>query len=355
MKIEIKNDFSEWRRFAEQADVACGFWCDPVVVEQFAGDKNNLRVVYVYDADILIAVLPFRYSKDTIPFKIGLWRLGGACAEMFKLPDYEFPIKNGYERKSVFFEVADWFKKKKDADLLMADNWSGTEKYVRNIQITYLIDMPDSFDEYMRLLSSNTRQVLRRKARKIARDSGKEITYRVFCKMTEMEPLYEYLYIIWEKSWHGRLKSQPPPFLNVLKKLATSGWVRSYVLFSGETPIAYIQGYQYKGIFYDEAPAYCEDWGRHSPGLVLNYFLLQDLFADNKPAVVDFGFGYNQYKEMLGTRSDVRGQLWLAISIKGMIIRMVLGICDTVFKGGKFVLRRFKLDKRIKQAVKGTK
>jgi hypothetical protein len=230
----------------------------------------------------------------------------------------------------------------------MADNWPAPGRGARNVQETYLIDMPEDFDAWMMMLSSNTRQVLRRRARKMQKEFGEELYVKEFCSRAEMKDLHGYLFKVWEKSWHGRLNRQSPPDINILELLADNGWVRSFVLFVDNTPIATVQGYQYNGIFMDEAPAYDDKWKKYSPGLVLNYFIIERLFKNNTPQVVDFGFGYNQYKEMLGTRAEVRGQLWQGISLKGKYILTVIRLCDTIFKIGKRFFGKSKIATKLK-------
>jgi len=101
----------------------------------------------------------------------------------------------------------------------------------------------------------------------------------------------------------------------------------------------------------DEAPAFDDVWKRHSPGLVLNYLILKDLFASDTPKTVDFGFGYNQYKEMLGTRPEPRAQLWMPMSSKGVGVLCALRCCDTVFRCGKSLAGRTGLLRTFKSRI----
>jgi len=76
--------------------------------------------------------------------------------------------------------------------------------------------------------------------------------------------------------------------------------LRCYLLYNGENPIAFIRGYQYAEIYYYEEIGFDKDARHLEPGTVLNFLLLQDLFAQNKPRHLDFGFGENDYKRKLG-------------------------------------------------------
>ncbi len=345
MKIEFKDNFDEWCAFVALPDTSCGFWCDPsvCVVE---------RVCFVYENDRLIAVLPFNYSADTIPFRLGLWRLGSIRGRMLKLIDYEFAVFGSYKRIDIFSSVVVELKKMKSFDVVMADNWPEPESYARNVQATYLIDMPSGFEELLGMLSSNTRQALRRRVRKLNRVCDERLSVRSFSKGHEMEELFGYLCMIWKKSWHGRLSQQPPPSVEFMQRIVRYGWLRFYVLFVDDIPIASVQGYQYNRVFMDEAPAYDEDWKKYSPGLVLNYYILEDLFKSNVPDIVDFGFGYNQYKEMLGNRKEIRGQLWVKTSVKGWVIIGILRFIDVIFSVGKLLLGKGSILRKVKMRMR---
>ncbi|MCK5528156.1 MAG: GNAT family N-acetyltransferase [Kiritimatiellae bacterium] len=359
MKIEIKNidslqgsdvAFLEWQAFVQRSDVECGFWCDPKVIAETSGFEM-LQIAFVYDGKQLVAVLPFCYTDGTLPFMLGLWKLGSVRAKMMKLIDYEFAVLNGHNRNVLFDEVIRELKVKKACDLVMADNWPMPGKGARNVQSTYLIDMPENFDAWLNMLNSNTRQALRRRVRKLMRDSNDTVSVKLFRDEGEMELLSKYLHVVWSCSWHGRAQRQAPPSFEVLKTLARSGWVRSYILFVGDTAIASVQGYQYGGVFLDEAPAYDDDWKKYSPGLILNYYIIEELFKSDTPRTVDFGFGYNQYKETLGSRAEVRGQLWRGVNFKGLYAISLLRITDTAFKVGKSLFGGTSVVRRAKARV----
>jgi len=343
---EAGNASAEWEAFVQRSDVTCGFWCDPLVATRTVAAKE-LVLVTVRDESAPRAMLPFRLADTPVALSVGLLRLGAVRTRMAKLLDGAFAASAGYARDRLLAAAVSQLRAEKTCDLVMADNWPlpGNSRLPpgtvpRHRQTTYLIDMPDDFEAYLGRLSSNTRQTLRRKTRRLGREAGCAIRARCYRDPDEMPELHEQLRHVWQRSWHGRLNRQPPPAPEFLRDMAAHGWVRSYILFAGERPIAAVQGYQYKGTFMDEAPAFDDKWKPHSPGLVLNYLVLQDLFATDPPETVDFGFGYNQYKETLGTRPDPRAQPWIPLTPRGRLTLAALQCCDAIFQCGKRTLGR---------------
>jgi len=88
-----------------------------------------------------------------------------------------------------------------------------------------------------------------------------------------------------------------------LHEFARRGLLRSYVLRAGETPCAFVIGYQYRGVYFYAVVGYDPAYSRHSPGIALLYLMLEDLFANDCPRLVSFGRGDDDYKRRFGTRT----------------------------------------------------
>ena len=259
---ELGAASSTWRAFVLRDDVSCGFWCQPDVLRETVGvDGGNLRMETVRKGDSDVALLPFRSSTGSIPFLVGMLRMGKLRASMLKLVDYEFAIQDGTTREEAFGSAVEQIRAQRSCDLVVADNWPLHEHAGdlplrvtrRHTQATYLIDMPADFDTYFASRSANTRQTLRRRAQGLERKSGCRVSLRVYRKPPEMAALHASLEGVWKNSWHANLGAQAPPTVASLERLSAHGWVRSYVLFADADPIACVQGYQHDGTFYDEA------------------------------------------------------------------------------------------------------
>ncbi|MCX7590864.1 MAG: GNAT family N-acetyltransferase, partial [Kiritimatiellae bacterium] len=222
----------------------------------------------------------------------------------------------------------------------------------RSVQDTFLLRVPETFDALLAGMTARSRQTLKRKVRK-AQAKLPEMRCQCYREPGQMPMLAGRLRRVWEQSWHGRLGRQPPPTEQVLTRLAGLGAVRAYVLEAGNAePLASVLGYQWKGTFYDEAPAFDEKWKDLSPGVVLDYLMLQDLVVHDRPRVIDFGFGYNQYKQVFGNIRETRGQMWIPLTSRGRRVTRIGRVTDLLFRLGKRVLGRTGLVRRLKAKLR---
>jgi len=358
----------DWKRFLDDKTVRCGVWCDPEVVSEIVAFDEGERLVTatVFRGNDRVAIVPFRLRSRSIPLSLGLWVLASIKARVMRLCDFDFAIRPGTDRLAVLLGVFAAIRREVECDIIVGpncpvdglgyvlkdDKTALRRLVVRNIQPTFLVQMPTTFERYLSALSTNTRQMLRRKVRKMRRECGAPLSTRCFRNVADMDELLPHLTSVWRTSWHGKLQRHDPPSISFLRKIAARGMIRSYVLFVGDQPAASIFGLQYRGKFLDESPAYDDRWRMYSPGLVLNYFVLEDLFAIDSPSVVDFGFGYNQYKETLGTEREVRGVLSLPVSVRGHMVAAAEGLCGLAYRAGKFVLGRYGVVTKIKARMR---
>lgn len=365
---EFGELLSAYDAFVGLTDVNCGLWCHPRVLRHTAYPiKDTVQFVLctlALDAQP-VAMLPFKLQTIPLALSVGLARLGAASARVLRLPDAEFAVRGAGPRGRLLAAALCSLASRAMSDVVFVDDCRFDEKgqwdagkecrsaVLRNIQRTFLVTMPDSFDAYLAQLNPKSRQTLKRKARRVREAAGGALRIEAYRGPAEMDELAGLLQQVWNKSWHGRLNRQPPPPPGLLDDLARQGWVRSYVLFAGDTPIASVVGYQYEGTYFDEAPAFDNEWSRYSPGLVLFMMVFEDLFQRDTPHEVDFGFGYNQYKEVLGTRSEIRGQVWLPITLRGKTVVSAQRACDGLHRIGKAMFRKTGAVRGAKRALQG--
>jgi CelD/BcsL family acetyltransferase involved in cellulose biosynthesis len=113
---------------------------------------------------------------------------------------------------------------------------------------------------------------------------------------------------VYFKTYHHSLLQQNLTLENTslvrnLQQRAGRDWVRAYVLFAGDRPVAYALGYLAGRRFTYELPGYDPDLAAHSPGLILVLRLIEDLITRGEADVLDFGSGDNEYKQLFATRS----------------------------------------------------
>lgn len=85
--------------------------------------------------------------------------------------------------------------------------------------------------------------------------------------------------------------------------VASKGALRSYLLLKDDRPVAFTVGHQWAGRFVLEEIGFDRAFARSSPGTVLLLRVLEDLLAEDRPEIFDFGFGDALYKRQLANRT----------------------------------------------------
>jgi CelD/BcsL family acetyltransferase involved in cellulose biosynthesis len=181
----------------------------------------------------------------------------------------------------------------------------GMLPFVRQRYTRYYLDFAPGFEAWFAGLSSSTRQGLRRKAKKIAAESGGELDVRSFRAPAELELFHQVARRISLRTYQERLLGSglpdTPEFLAEMLALAAMDQVRAWLLYIGAEPVAYLYCpavgdtllYAYLG----HDPAF-NDW---SPGAVLQLRAMQEIFDERRFAWFDFTEGEGQHKRQLAS------------------------------------------------------
>jgi CelD/BcsL family acetyltransferase involved in cellulose biosynthesis len=168
----------------------------------------------------------------------------------------------------------------------------------------HYIDMGQSFDAYMAQFSGKTRSTLRRKARKLADETG---GYRVteHRAPAEVEAFLAAALPLSARTYQARLLDaglpDSPAARRAMLEAAEADRMRAFLLHAGGAPIAYLalpvagETLVYAHLGYDP------DCARLSPGTVLQMDALERLFAEQRYRWFDFTEGDGTHKELFGT------------------------------------------------------
>ncbi len=122
-----------------------------------------------------------------------------------------------------------------------------------------------------------------------------------------MEDFYPAALAIAERSWQIQSLGQPLEetalYRESLMSAAKLGCLRAYLLKCGGQPCAFVIGYQDKDVLQFEQTAYSQEWHEFSPGTVLYYQLMQDLYEHRPPKLLNFGVGTNPHKQLFSNQS----------------------------------------------------
>jgi hypothetical protein len=181
----------------------------------------------------------------------------------------------------------------------------GMLPFVRQRYTRYFVDFGVGFDGWWNGLSSNARQGLRRKAKKIAAQSGGDLDVRQYSTPEELEAFHDIARRISLRTYQERLLGSglpdSPEFIASMLALAAAGQVRAWLLHIAGEPAAYLycpvegEVVIYAHVGHDPA------FNDLSPGAVLQLEAMRDLFEEGTFARFDFTEGEGQHKRQLAT------------------------------------------------------
>jgi CelD/BcsL family acetyltransferase involved in cellulose biosynthesis len=168
----------------------------------------------------------------------------------------------------------------------------------------HLINLNGTFAEYFRGRSAKVRFNVERALRTL-RGTG-PVELRCYRSPADVDRLFTDATYVRQRSWQretlGTLNDDPvQSSYEGLSELARRDLLRSYVLYVGGSPCAFVIGYQFQGIYFYGVVGYDGSLSRHSPGIALLYLLMADLFASDRPRQLSFGRGDDDYKRRFGT------------------------------------------------------
>ncbi len=172
------------------------------------------------------------------------------------------------------------------------------------------IQLPRSGAEYFGKFSSKTRNTFRRKEKKLG------AIRMVRCSTADQVPdflrdAHQISVNTWQTEQFGLRVKNDASDLAQFTFLASQGALRSYLLYQGDTPMAFIIGNQHRGLYRYEEVGFDRKFHALSPGQTLLIKVLEDMFADNTPDCFDFGMGDADYKRMFANLETKAGNIWL--------------------------------------------
>jgi hypothetical protein len=186
-----------------------------------------------------------------------------------------------------------------------------------------------------------TRNTLKRRVKKLREHGAGSLECMRVETEGQVDAFYESAYAVAEKSWQhtnlGRCLEETALYRNNLHSLAQLGALRAYLLKCGGLPCAFVIGYQYEDILQFEQTAFSSDFAKFSPGTVLYYMLLEDLYCYRPPRLVNHGVGVTLHKRLFSNREAVDTSVYL---FRPTLRNRILCASLTLFSSALDVARR---------------
>lgn len=178
----------------------------------------------------------------------------------------------------------------------------------------FFIDLDNSFDTYLGKFGRKTRETMRRKIRRFTQNSNDNLPWREFRHPEDAAEFHRLASEVSRKTYQHRMLragiDTSIAFREEMVRSASENHLRGYILFRQNVPIAYMLCQDRRGDLVIEKMGFDPAFASDSPGFVLFYLTLQQLFAAKEFRRLDFGEGEYPYKEQMATGSIEAAEIY---------------------------------------------
>ncbi|MFT6586617.1 MAG: hypothetical protein ACJARX_000366 [Psychroserpens sp.] len=181
--------------------------------------------------------------------------------------------------------------------------------YIRSSFINHFIKLTEftSFDDYLQKFSSKSRATLKRKVKKALKN---DFIVKIYQKEIEVDEFHTHACTVGRNTYQNKLFNASLPedirYKNKIKEQAKNDLFLGLVLFKESKPCAYLyipiinDSYQYEYL------GYIQEYSKFSPGTVLQYFALENIYNDKpKASYFDFTEGDGAHKSFFASHNKL--------------------------------------------------
>jgi CelD/BcsL family acetyltransferase involved in cellulose biosynthesis len=196
--------------------------------------------------------------------------------------------------------------------LSMRDGWL---RYTASQYPHYYVDVSGDFEDYLERFRGRTLSTVRRKIRRAAASNTRRPLTQRYDTPAAFEEFFELALPISRQSYQQRLFGEglpeTPAFREEVATRAARGQIRGFIAFVEDRPAAYTlcPGTEPGVVLYDQTgydPA-LEQW---SPGTVLQFAVIEALFAEPDIRIYDLCTGGGRHKELFASGHRHCANIW---------------------------------------------
>lgn len=215
----------------------------------------------------------------------------------------------------------------------------------------WTLDLPQSWDEFMRQRQTKHRYWINRLARTLDRDFPGRWSIETYREAHEVDVFLEAAEQVASTAYHRAMNvgfRYDEEYTQRVQLEARVGRLRGYVLRIDARAAAFWYCAAYRGTVHLIATAFDPRYGKYEPGTLLLMSVFRE-HCGSAEARVDFGLGDAAYKQRFGTDSVVEGTLYFfAATLRGVALRAVFGAFRLLNDSGARLLQHFDLTQRVK-------
>ena len=205
----------------------------------------------------------------------------------------------------------------------------------------WITNLPDSLNSFFMTRKRRQRSTLRHKHNHVLKHFAGTIRIRCFRSVADLELAIRDIEAIASKAKRrlfGLGFVDTPECREQILATAQKGWLRIYILYLGDKPVAFWKGILYGECLQGDHVGYDPAWSKLSPGIFLFLNMIEDLRKDGVKTV-DLGFGDTQFKKDLGNLRCVESQVSIyAPTLRGILLNLLNLSCARVNDSLRFLL-----------------
>ena len=224
-------------------------------------------------------------------------------------------------------------------------------------QPKHRIRLSDGSDAYWSQFSKSTRKEFKRILKK-----NTEATFKRITEPQQVDRFLAQAHQVSANSWqanvYGNRVNNDEVQKNTFKLLAELGMLRCYLMSIGEKPIAFEIAYSYKDYVYGIEVGFDQSYRKISPGNLLMYKEIEDLFEHETPEWYDFGEGDAPYKARFSTVVTSSANIWMIEkNLKNNLLLAIIKINTTLEESIHWLLDKSGLKENFRRLYRniGTK
>jgi CelD/BcsL family acetyltransferase involved in cellulose biosynthesis len=215
------------------------------------------------------------------------------------------------------------------------------QRYRRNFAA-----LEGSFDDYLAGFSAKSRSTLKRKVRRF----GETLDVRAWPASGDVGEFHRLARAVSAKTYQEKLLGAGLPdgaeALARMRELAARDAMRGWILFLEGRPVSYLYAPAEGGTLIYSHLGYDPDFADLSPGTVLQYEAMRQLFAEGRFGLFDFTEGEGQHKRQFGTGAvDCVDLLLVRPSLRTLAAAYALDRFDAFVAAAKRAVRGGPLEK----------
>jgi hypothetical protein len=211
--------------------------------------------------------------------------------------------------------------------------------------------LPGTHADFLKRLNKKHRYWVRRLEKSVQEDFPGQIAYRSFTDGQNLAVVLNDLESVAQKTYQRQLGAgfrNDDEHNRRFALEAAKGWLRIYLLYLADRPVAFWVGTLYKEVFYSGFTGYDPQYRHYELGTLVFMKMVENLCAEGCKEI-DYGFGDALYKQRFGDQNWQEASVRVfSPSIRPILLNVTRTAIETPAVAVRWALRRTDIQQRIK-------